>query len=97
MGKCKDLRDGIESLVSGISQIVQKCTIREMPLNLLNFWKVKQIVTRSQNRFTFVPGFRIGAYLLLRLNRSPQGQQMAETASKNRLSGGLGLYGGNRQ
>lgn len=65
MGKCKDLRDGIELLVSGISQIVQKRTIHETLLNLLNFWKVKQIVTRSQNRFTFVPGFRIGTNLLL--------------------------------
>lgn len=47
--------------------------------SLLNIAQVKQIVTRSQNRFTFVPGFWIGANLLLRLNRSPQGQISGES------------------
>gem|GEM_PF-2937764 len=42
MGKCKYLRDGIESLVSGISRLVQKCTIHEMPLNLLKLSKSSQ-------------------------------------------------------
>ena len=48
---------------------------------LLNFSEVKQIVLKSQNSFTIVFGFRIGANLLLRSNRSPHGQ----TRGKNRL------------
>jgi len=41
---------------------------------LLNFSKIKQIALGLQISFTVVSGFRIGANLLLRSNRSPQGQ-----------------------
>jgi len=49
---------------------------------LLNFSEVKQIVLKSQNSFTIVFSFQIGANLLLRSNRSPQGQTKGKKEAK---------------
>jgi hypothetical protein len=85
MGKCKYLRDGIESLVSGISRLVQKCAIRETPFNLLKLSKSSHVLK-----------FHFTARVYLNWCKARhKGNKRQIWVTQNRLPGGLGLNHGN--
>jgi hypothetical protein len=65
--------------ISCISRIVQKCTIREESLNLLNYSKMKQIVPSSQIWFYGLDWMQKSGKLLPSAQSSPQGQQKANS------------------
>ena len=89
-------------MVSGISRIVQKCTIHEMSHNLLNFWKVKQIAPSSQISSYGLDRVQKVANSYHRHKVRPMGKQVVNSGNtkppfgrswfKSRQLGFLGMY-----